>query len=557
MQATRFTTFWDIEKQRTWRIYFLFGFLVSLYFTSVFIIFTLVKIVIHLRRSLGTPTLEFHWFGFDTFIVLLIALTAAVLHWYYSNRNVVPKVLYLLNAQPPDRHDQYHATFNNVVDEISTAAGGIAVERYIMPTGAMNAFALADLEGRKVVGITEGLLSRAARDELQAVVAHEIAHILSNDSLETTITCSLFGMYSEIFSRFTKMVGSQRSSTNVPFEKESSRDEITLGVLAIPVFVLLFFFDLGSQLLNMFISREKEYRADAAAVRLTRNPLSLASALYRIGTHWRGAGTVGEHIRPIFILNPHYSQLDEKEGVVATMFSTHPPLIQRIKTILNIAHADFNVITARLDQDRADKTASDPTTIGVRFMAQHDNQWHGPYTLMQLQTLEWIAPETRLKMTGQEGTFEAREVPALSYFFQKRTEPIWKIRRICPKCREWLIPQEYEGLYLWRCAYCNGILAEQGKLTRIFVREDKGCTAGVQRLAALIKKATMTKKPHFSLLLNSVHKRRCPKCGKAMAHKFYSYAYHVEIDECSDCRVIWFDADELETLQCLIEMDND
>ncbi|MGD9380524.1 MAG: zinc metalloprotease HtpX [candidate division WOR-3 bacterium] len=557
MQDKKATTFWDIEKQRTWRIYVLFGFLVSLYFTSVFIISTIVKIIIHLRRSLATPALEFHLFGMDTLIVLLIALVAALMHWYYSNRNVVPKVLHLLHAQPPDKHDQYHAKFDNVVDEISTAAGGIAVDRYIMPTGAMNAFALADLQGRKVVGITEGLLSRVTRAELQAVVAHEIAHILSNDSLETTITCSLFGMYSELFAQFTKMMGSHQMSARPLFEKESSKDELTLGVLAIPLFILLFFFDLGSHFLNMFISREKEYRADAAAIRLTRNPLSLASALYRIGTHWRGAGTVGEHIRPIFMMNPQYSQLDEKEGMIAAMFSTHPPLAQRIRIILDTAHADIDVIADQLNKSRADKTVSETAKIGIRFMAQQDNRWQGPYTLMQLQTLEWIAPETRLKVAGQEETFEAREIPALSYFFQKRNEPIWKIRRICPKCREWLIPQEYEGLYVWRCAYCNGILAEQGKLPRIFVREDKGFTPGVQRLATVIKKETMTKQPHFNLLLDAIHKRRCPKCGKTMNHKFYSYAYHVEIDRCSECKVIWFDADELETLQCLIEMDND
>ncbi|MGB7054982.1 MAG: zinc metalloprotease HtpX [bacterium] len=555
MTSTRKEIFWDIEKQRTWRIYVLFGFLVSLYFLSVFILASIVKVAIYLRQSLAIPTTEFHLFGLDTLYILLIALIAAILHWYYSNRNVVPKILNLLRAQPPDKHDKYHTKFNNVVDEIRASAGGIAVECYIIPTGSMNAFALADLQGRKLVGITEGLLSRATRDELQAVVAHEIAHIISNDCLETTITCSLFGMYSEVFAQLTKMMSRHQPSTSPLFEKESNKDAITMGVLAIPIFILLFFIDLGSQLLNMFISREKEYRADAAAVRLTRNPLSLASALYRIGTHWRGAGSVGEHIRPIFILNPHYSKLDEKEGMIATVFSTHPPLVRRLQIILDIAHADFNVIAERLDKKRVDKTISEITKIGIRFMAQRDSIWYGPYTLLQLQTLEWLHPETNLKITGQKDKFEAREVPALSYFFQKRDEPIWKIRRICPMCKEWLIPQEYEGLYLWRCAYCDGILAEQGKLPRIFVREEKGFTPRVQRIATLIKEEAKTKQPHFNLLLDAIRARHCPKCGKSMAHKFYSYAYHVEIDECPECRVVWFDADELETLQCLIEME--
>jgi heat shock protein HtpX len=476
-------------------------------------------------------------------------------HWYYSNQNVVPKILNLLRAQPPDKHDKYHTKYSNVVDEITTAAGGISVERYITPTGSMNAFALADLQGRKVVGITEGLLSRATRDELQAVVAHEIAHIISNDCLETTITCSLFGMYSEVFAQLTKMMSKHQPSTSPLFERESNKDEITMGVLAIPIFILLFFIDLASQLLNMFISREKEYRADAAAIRLTRNPLSLASALYRIGTHWRGAGSLGEHIRPIFILNPHYSRLDENEGMIATMFSTHPPLVRRLQTILDMARADLDVIAERLDKRRVDKTVSEVARMGIRFMAQRGNDWSGPYTLLQLQAMEWLAPDTKLKIAGQQEKFEAREVPALSYFFQKRDEPIWKIRRICPVCKEWLIPQEYEGLYLWRCAYCDGMLAERGKLPRIFVREEKGFTPSVQRIAALMKEEAKAKRPRFNILLDTIRARHCPKCGKSMTHKFYSYAYHVEIDECSECRVIWFDADELETLQCLIEME--
>jgi Zn-finger nucleic acid-binding protein len=172
-----------------------------------------------------------------------------------------------------------------------------------------------------------------------------------------------------------------------------------------------------------------------------------------------------------------------------------------------------------------------------------------------MQTLEWLEPNTAIKIAGQEETMEAKEIPALSYYFQKRDEPMWKIRRICPTCREWLIPQEYEGLYLWRCAYCDGILGEQGKLPRIFVRQEKGFTEKVERVASLIRAEALKKIPHFSLMFNVGHERRCPRCGKNMAHKFYSYAYHVEIDACRECRVIWFDADELETLQYLIEME--
>jgi len=59
----------------------------------------------------------------------------------------------------------------------------------------------------------------------------------------------------------------------------------------------------------------------------------------------------------------------------------------------------------------------------------------------------------------------------------------------------------------------------------------------------------------FKLLIETPDKRKCPKCGKPMTRKFYSYAYHIEVDECNECNLIWFDKDELEILQCLIEME--
>jgi heat shock protein HtpX len=557
VNSTKKTTFWDIEEQRTWRIYVIFVFLVTLYFFSVFIIASIFKVLFYLRQSLAAPNTEFHLVGIDTLYVLIIAFIATILHWYYSNHNVVPRVLNLLRAVPPDKHDRYHGIYSNVIDEISAAAGGIQVECYVLPTGSMNAFALADLQGRRVIGITEGLLSRATRDELQGVVAHEMAHIISSDCLETTITCSLFGMYSEALNQLTRMTQIREPIASALIEKESQRDAITIGALSIPVFILLFFIDLGSNMLNMFISREKEYRADAAAIRLTRNPLGLARALYRIGTHWRGAGSVGEQLRPIFILNPQFSRLDEKEDILANMFSTHPPLLKRLQIILDVAHADLTVIAEQVTKAQRIKTDAEPITIGTHFMAQQDAKWLGPFTILQLQTIEWLQPDTKLKIAGQQEVFLAQGLPALSCFFQKRNEPLWKIRRICPTCREWLIPQEYEGLYLWRCAYCGGILAEKGKLPRIFVREEKGFTERVQRIGCIIRNEARIKRPLFNLRLETLGTRRCPKCGKIMIHKFYSYAYHVEIDECPECNVIWFDADELETLQYLIEVETD
>ncbi len=555
MSTTQFKTFWDIEKEKTYRVYIIFAFLLALYFVPIFLVWTIISYVIHVRRSLSYVERPFSLFGVDTLVVLGCAGVASMVHWYYSNKHIVNRALYYLGAQHPDKRDRYHVLFQNVVDEIETAAGGITVERYVLPTGAMNAFALTDLNGRQVIGITEGLLSRLTRDELQSVIAHEMAHIASNDCLQTTVICSLFGVYSEALAHFNRMLSSNEPSFGSPLQNRARSDAAALGLVYGPVLVLLLCTQMMAQLLNMFISREKEYRADATAIKFTRNPLSLATALYKIGMRWRGAGYGGEYLEPIFILSPEHNQLDEQEGFVATLFSTHPPLLRRIGIILDLAHADIEHVTQSLRQRVRIKTEAETLTPQQLFYAQHVDAWKGPFTIMQLQSLDWLAPDTVVRI-GDNQT-QAVKIPALRSYFQRRKDALWKIRRLCPDCQEWLIPQEYEGLYVWQCSFCNGIAIEGDKLPRIFVRTEKGFTERVQRLAEVLKKDAQRKHPRFNLLLDMSHPRRCPKCGKKMRHKFYSYAYHVEIDECASCGMTWFDADELETLQCLIEVGDD
>jgi len=555
MAAQEFKTFWDIEKEKTWRIYVLFTILILLYFCPVFVLWSLVKFFIDIRQSLYRAGSSFKFFGLDTLVVLIVAAVAAGIHWYYSNKGVVSNVLRLLGAKYPDKRDKYHYMFQNVVDEIETAAGGFKVERYVLPTGAMNAFALADLNGRYVIGITEGLLSRLNREELQSVVAHEMSHIVSGDCLQTTITCSLFSVYSEALAHFNQALSHQGFKPVPTIAGAAQQNVATVGLLSFPALLLLFVTNILGQLLNMFISREKEYRADASAVRFTRNPVSLASALYKIGTHWRGAGYGGEYIAAIFVFNPSPQKFDEQEDFFATLFSTHPPLLKRLQVILQLAHADLADIVHHMKEGKSPKTEVEVIKPAFRFHAHHQDKWHGPYTILQLQSLEWLKPETRLHLLDHDEVFQAEEIPALSYFFQQRNDPIWKIRRLCPDCHKWLIVQSYEGLYVWRCAFCDGLLVEGDKLPRVFVRREKGFNERVQRLAAVMSAEAEKKHPRFNILLSLSYPRRCPKCGQDMVHKFYSYAYHVEIDECQHCRLIWFDADELEILQCLIEME--
>ncbi|RKX69204.1 hypothetical protein DRP53_08890 [candidate division WOR-3 bacterium] len=548
MASTR--TFWEIEEEKTQKIYLLFAFLILLYFLPILIIWTIIKFIIFFRQSLVNPDVSFSLFGVDTILVIIVAAILSYYHWRRAGTDVVARFLKILGAKPLDPHDEYHHIYQNIVDEIATAAGGIEVDPYIIPTGAMNAFSLADNKGKNIIGITEGLLARLTRDELQSVVAHEMAHIVSKDCSQTTMTCALFSLYCEIVARSSQFVvaGDDSIIGYLPGERQR-RDAARAASIFISL--ILFVTNLGAQLLSLFISREREYRADAAAIRYTRNPVALARALYKIGTRWRGAGCSGEYLAPIFILNPLNRRIDEEESFWATLFSTHPPLLKRIRIILGMAHEDLSTLTQLLKQPQPRKVESDQK-IEPRYWIEKSGKWQGPYTVRQLMTLEYLRPTTRLR--ADDRSMSALDLPELRYFFKKREEPFWKIRRLCPDCREWLLAEEYEGVYIWRCAFCDGYLVEESKLPRILVRKDRGFGPEIRRTARHLLVDSRRSRCR-SLILDMSHPRRCPKCGDRMIHKLYSYAYHIAIDYCPTCKLIWFDPGELEILQCLIEME--
>lgn len=542
-------TFWDIEKEKTWRIYAVFSFLLLIHFTFIWIAWLILKLIFINRPYLTWQAMKFTLFDWDTVIVLLVALIVTWFHWYHSNKIVVDRILASLGVRHPDQHDDYHHVFSNVVDELQTAAGGLQVERYVMPTGAMNAFALADLSGRMVIGVTEGLISRLKREELQSVVAHEMAHIVSGDCLLTTIVCSLFNVYEEALARLPQLSSFDR-------EEPSARRASSAVAASLPVLLALFVFECLGSLLNMFISREKEYRADAAAARLSRDPMSLASALYKIALRWRGAGYSGDRLSAIFIMSPEHNLMEESEGFWPTLFSTHPPFTKRLQVLLDLGHGEISQLTEQIQNKIMVKTEPDVQETGPAFYAEKNSEWYGPFSMLQLMGLDWLIPETRLRMDGSTEVAAAVEIPALAFFFEVRKEPMYKIRRLCPLCRQWLIVVPYEGMYVSECAFCRGTLVERDKIPRIVARKEKGFSKRVQHLADVIRKQSREHGYKCELRIATAQPRSCPKCGKPMVHKFYSYAHHVEIDECLACGLIWFDADELEILQCITEIED-
>ena len=104
---------------------------------------------------------------------------------------------------------------------------------------------------------------------------------------------------------------------------------------------------------SLFISRQREYRADALSVRMTRNPLALAEALHIIDQRWKGGGMPGEAMDAIFILSPRQSAVDDNEDMFSDLFSTHPPIKKRIAILLDMAHAKGTDLDQALERAKA------------------------------------------------------------------------------------------------------------------------------------------------------------------------------------------------------------
>ncbi len=525
-------TFIDIERQKSWRIGLFFLILMLLYFV-VCLAFALPV----LPHSVAITTS----FGFRHFwpIGLVIAFLSAGIHFLFAGYDAVNTVIRNLDAQPPDPKDDIHKILLNIMEEIHVVTGNKKkIQCVVIPSLSLNALAASDLKGQAVIGITEGLLSRLKRPQLEAVIAHEAHHILSGDCLETTVAASLFGSLSSLMDKYSQT----DRGTSVPHP------------VLWPAWALLKL----SYLLNMFISREREYRADAAAVRMTRNPIALAETLHLLSRSWRGAGFIGAGYEMMCIVNPEPTSLDETEGIWADLFSTHPPIQKRIDLLLRMAHMSISALVSKTQEGTREPGT---TQLPAYYAMNPQQQWQGPFTLRELAALPWLSPLTWVTTGEQQPVDRAWKEPLINGIFSIRLAngDGTTSEFSCPSCRQQLVTESYEGTQIYRCRFCAGTLAENAKIPRILARtgRERPCTDRINALARAVVNENQVKSTRHKLKglpdKKIVPGRSCAKCNNPMLRGFFSAAYPVEVDRCSYCGLTWFDQDELEMLQCLIE----
>ncbi len=214
----------------------------------------------------------------------------------------------------------------NVVEELSLAAGMPMPRIYVINDTAMNAFATGRNTANAVVAITVGLRQKLTRDELQGVMAHEMSHIRHYDILFAMLMAVMVGtlvMLCDIFMRSLWFgAGSRRRRDN----RNGGGAEAILMVVAI---VLVIIAPILARIIQMALSRQREYLADAGSVALTRNPNGIASALAKLSGDQEVLEVANRATAPMYIVQPIKKFEERSRG----LFDTHPPVRDRIKRL--------------------------------------------------------------------------------------------------------------------------------------------------------------------------------------------------------------------------------
>lgn len=245
-------------------------------------------------------------------------------------------VLESAGARRLDPSDPRHRMLENVVEEMAIAGGLPKPAAYVIPDADLNAFATGTGPQKSSVAVTAGLLDRLNREELQAVVAHEMAHVKNYDVRLMTVVAALVGsvlLISDWGRRGLGWGGGRRRSRS----DGGSGGLLAVAFLAIWVISILLA-PLIARLVAMAVSREREYLADASGSELTRNPLALASALEKIDAAHEPTPSIKQGVAHLCIADPQGHPLSAKEGGWVSLFSTHPPVARRVQLLREMAY---------------------------------------------------------------------------------------------------------------------------------------------------------------------------------------------------------------------------
>ena len=229
--------------------------------------------------------------------------------------------------------------FVNVVEEMAIASGLPKPKVWIVPDDDPNAFATGSDPTTAHVAVTRGLLATLNRDELQAVVAHEMAHVRNLDVRLMTLLAALVGVVaiiSDVTMRGMRF-GGGRGRSGGGGRKGGGGGALVI-VLIVLWLVTVMLAPIVSRMLALAVSRKREYLADATAAQFTRNPAALASALEKIEHAAAPTKAIKHATAHLCIADPLGRRITAKEGFVADLLATHPPMARRIARLKQMAY---------------------------------------------------------------------------------------------------------------------------------------------------------------------------------------------------------------------------
>ena len=295
---------------------------------SVILLTVMAMAMIAVGMLIATAVAPGAWLvgGFLAFVLWLILSLVS----YYSG-----DAIFLASAGAREIQQTDHPTLFNIVEEMKIASGLPMMPRiYIIDDPRPNAFAVGRDPEHASVAVTAGLLNRLDRDEVQGVIAHELAHVHNRDVLYVMLAAMMIGviaLMADVFLRSLWYGGGRYRSRG-----RGSGGGQAQAIILLLAILLAILGPIAAQLLYFALSRRREYLADACGAAYTRYPEGLASALEKIAANPGLAEQKNRAMAPMYIVNP----LQGARSAVG-LFSTHPPTEERIRVLRSMAGASL------------------------------------------------------------------------------------------------------------------------------------------------------------------------------------------------------------------------
>lgn len=270
----------------------------------IFVISLIIVALMYIVAQMYNPAFTFLFL----IIGIIISLTYSLISYFYSDK------LALASVKAYEAKEKKYDQLNNLIEGLALATGMPKPKVYIMPSKEINAFASGRNPQNAVICVTEGALELLNKRELEGVLAHELGHIQNYDILYVTIVVIMVGLISIISELFLRSlwISNNNDNKNIVF--------VIIGV------VLAILAPFVATLVQLSISRKREYIADATAVKTTKDNSGLINALKKINEYYSKNGQktkANQMVSQLFITGPKLSNL----------LSTHPKIEERIKVL--------------------------------------------------------------------------------------------------------------------------------------------------------------------------------------------------------------------------------